>query len=66
MNSENVIERELHELPFGRLIKSQEIEHESGLKMLRLTIREGRRFTLIDLDESSAKKLSADLSDWVK
>ena len=44
-------------LPFGRLAKVREVDFESGLRMVRLVLQEGRRITQIDLDEASAKAL---------
>ena len=33
------------ELPFGRRAMLREVKHESGLRMLRLILREGKRIT---------------------
>jgi len=65
MTEEVVSERSQHRLPYGRTITLKNVAHESGLKMLRLTIREGRRFTIVDLDNASARELAADLAGWV-
>lgn len=64
MTEEKVTERSLHDLPFGRTAKLQNVVHDGGLRMLRMTFREGRRFTIIDLDDNSAKKLGEDLINW--
>ena len=45
------------ELPFGRSANLKNVEFESGMNMLRVTLREGRRFTVVDLDAASAEKL---------
>lgn len=45
------------ELPFGRRALLREVDFESGLRMVRLVLREGRRITQIDLDEQSARDL---------
>ncbi len=55
-----------YELPFGRTINLKEVEYETGLKMLRLTIKEGRRFTVIEIDQQSAKSLGNDFLSWSK
>lgn len=46
------------ELPFGRRAKVREVTFDSGLRMIRLVLREGKRITQVDLDEESARKLS--------
>lgn len=45
------------ELPFGRIAMLREVKHESGLRLLRLVLREGRRITQVDLDEAAAAAL---------
>ena len=44
--------------PWGKEIVVQGLAFESGLTMVRLRIREGRRFTVLDLDAASAAKLA--------
>ncbi len=48
-------------LPFRRVATLREVRYESGLRMLRLVLREGRRITQIDLDTTSAAALGAKL-----
>lgn len=50
--------------PYGRDIRLDEAEFESGMKLLRVTIREGRRFTIMDLDAETAAHWGKALSDW--
>ena len=64
MTEEKISPRSNHDLPFGRTLKLEDVVHEGGLNMLRLTFREGRRFTIIDLDKNSAQKMGADLLNW--
>lgn len=51
-------------LPFNKTVDLKNTEYEGGMDMLRLTFREGRRFTTIDLDKASAEKLGAELTNW--
>jgi hypothetical protein len=53
-----------HILPFGRRATLKDVEFESGLHMLRVTLREGRRFTIIDLDSASAATLGEVMCKW--
>ena len=44
--------------PWGKEIIVQVLHFRSGLNLARLRIREGRRFTVLDLDEPTAGKIS--------
>ena len=55
------------EAPWSRQLSLSAIDHDSGLRMLRLRIKEGRaRFTIIDLDEKTARELAEQLRDWAE
>ena len=64
MAEERVSHRAEFELPFGRKAILKNVEFDSGLDLLRLTLRENRRFTLIDLDSDSAEQLGKELLSW--
>ncbi|MDE2578888.1 MAG: hypothetical protein KGL46_08800 [Hyphomicrobiales bacterium] len=51
--------------PYGREIRMEDIAHESGMKLLRITIREGRRFTILDLDATTAATWAAHMQDFI-
>lgn len=48
--------------PWGKEITVQALHFRSGLRLARLRIREGHRFTVLDLDEPTATALSATLA----
>ena len=51
--------------PWSREIMAQRVDHESGLQILRLRIKEGRsRFTIIDLDAPTVEALMAVMTEW--
>jgi hypothetical protein len=51
----------------GQQVELQEIIHADGaMPMLRLRIREGKRFTIFDLDPLTAKGLAAAMLEWAK
>lgn len=51
--------------PWSRQISLSAVDHDSGLRLLRLRIKEGRaRFTIIDLDETTARELAGHLAGW--
>lgn len=62
--TENVKEITDFPLPFNKTVTLKDVEFEGGFKMVRMTLREGRRFTMIDLDPASAEKLGNELSVW--
>ncbi len=43
----------------------QEIVYEGGMKMLRLRIKEGKRFTDLELDAQTLKHITESLADWI-
>lgn len=50
--------------PWGRSIRLQEIEYEGGMVMLRVRIREGTRFTDLELAGPDAEHLGGRLLAW--
>lgn len=50
--------------PWNKEITVQEVEYEGGFKMLRLRIKEGKRFTDLELDGDTANTLAHHLSQW--
>lgn len=61
---ETVTERETIALPWGKEMVVQEVAFDSGLKLLRLRIREGKRFTIVDLDGRAIARLRALTEGW--
>ncbi len=64
MSEERVVALTEFDAPYGRKIKLEAVEHESGLHMLRLRIREGNRFTILDLDETTARHWGTAMCSW--
>jgi hypothetical protein len=50
--------------PFGREILCQDIVYDSGLQMMRIRIREGNRFTILDIDPTTATEWSQIMLNW--
>ena len=50
--------------PYGRQVTLDSVEHESGLRMLRIRIREGSRFTVMDIDEGTAARWARVMTTW--
>ena len=54
------------ETPWGKFVRFQELELPDGSVMLRLRIREGRRFTDLELTPEVAGSLGRLLGDWAE
>lgn len=51
----------------GQTIELQEIVHAAGgMALLRLRIREGRRFTVFDIDPACARRWAAAMQRWAE
>jgi len=50
--------------PYGREIRLDDLAYESGMRLLRVTIREGRRFTTLDLDPQRAREWASAVLRW--
>ena len=64
MNEGFVAPLDEFDAPYGRKIKLEAVDYESGLSLLRLRIREGSRFTVMELDEATARRLMTTLAAW--
>ena len=49
----------------GQQIELQQIDHaEGGMSLLRVRIREGKRFTIFDIDPATATQWAATMQQW--
>ncbi len=49
----------------GQQIELQQIDHaEGGMSMLRVRIREGKRFTIFDIDPATAGQWATAMQQW--
>ena len=49
----------------GQQIELQQIDHsEGGMSLLRIRIREGKRFTIFDIDPATAAQWAAAMQQW--
>ncbi|PJC02832.1 MAG: hypothetical protein CO071_01090 [Gallionellales bacterium CG_4_9_14_0_8_um_filter_59_50] len=50
----------------GQQIELQQIDHAAGgMSLLRVRIREGKRFTIFDIDAQTAERWAATMQSWV-
>ena len=66
MTDEMVTDRAEFDLPYGRQATLKNVQYASNLQMLRVTLRENRRFTVIDLDQASAEALGVEMLAWAR
>ena len=61
-----ISELEKFRIPLGNQeIELQQIDHaEGGMSLLRIRIREGRRFTVFDIDPATAQRWSDAMRRW--
>lgn len=50
--------------PFRQEVELQQVDHSAGYTSLRLRIREGKRFTIFDIDAQTAAHWAQALADW--
>ena len=51
--------------PYGKEVTLENVAYENGVQVLRIHIREGNRFTVMDVDEDTASHWGAAMTDWV-
>ncbi len=52
--------------PFGEVVELRHILHDSGVPLLRVTIRDGERYTRIDLDPATAHRWGRVMTQWAR
>jgi translation initiation factor IF-1 len=61
-----IIELTKFRVPLGNQeIELQQIDHvEGGMSLMRIRIREGKRFTIFDIDPDTAKHWAETMQNW--
>ncbi len=61
-----IIELAKFKVPLGNQeIELQQIDHvEGGMSLLRIRIREGKRFTIFDIDPATAEQWAVAMQRW--
>jgi hypothetical protein len=50
--------------PYGKEVSLENVAYENGMRVLRIHIREGNRFTVMDIDAMTASRWAGAMSDW--
>lgn len=66
MTDDNLTDLAEFQLPYSRKAQLREVTFDSGMKMLRLVLREGRRITQVDLDPASARAIAEAMNGWAE
>ncbi|UCH76250.1 MAG: hypothetical protein JSU82_17470 [Rhodospirillales bacterium] len=64
VSGETVTPLERFPAPWNKEVTLQAVLHDSGLRMLRIRIKEGTRFTVMDVDEDTARRWGRAMVDW--
>ena len=52
--------------PYGREVRLDDVAYPSGMRLLRLTIREGARYTVMEIDAATAVEWADEMRRWAK
>lgn len=52
--------------PYGRRVRLDEVVYPSGMKLLRVTIQEGARYTILELDAATATLWADEMARWAR
>ena len=50
--------------PYGREVKLENVDYENGMRVLRIHIREGNRFTVMDINAEIASRWGEVMNSW--
>ena len=53
------------EAPYGKQISLNKVTYDNGFSLIRMRIKEGKRFTDMDLDINTVKTLDSIFSQWI-
>ena len=52
--------------PYGRQIRLEDVRFESGMRLLRVIIREGNRITVFEIDADTAVQWARSMQQWAE
>lgn len=64
MSNETVTRLHNFSAPYGREVTLENVSYDNGMRVLRIRIREGRRFTVMDIDENTAGHWGRAMNVW--
>jgi hypothetical protein len=64
VSDETVSDIDRFDAPWNKQVTLQDVQYDSGLRMLRIRIKEGTRFTVMDVDEETARRWGGAMAAW--
>lgn len=64
MSDEDVTVLSKIDAPYGRKVVLESVRHSEDMQLLRIRIREGVRFTVLDIDKETALLWGAAMTAW--
>lgn len=53
-------------IPYNKEVELLQVTYENGFPILRMRVREGKRFTTLDLDSATAQYWGRKMLDWAE
>ena len=50
--------------PYGKEVTLENVDYENGMRVLRIHIREGNRFTVMDINDTVASQWGTAMKAW--
>jgi hypothetical protein len=66
MIEEKITKLDQFPAPYNKQVEIHQVEYETGIALLRIRIREGKRFTIMDLDDETALRWAELMGDWAR
>lgn len=64
--NESVESLEKFPIPYSKEVELFGVVYENGFPILRMRIREGKRFTMVDLDPATAEHWGRKMVEWAE
>jgi len=65
MIDEKITKLDKFTAPYGREVTLENVDYANGMRVLRIHIREGNRFTVMDIDDNTASNWGTAMISWV-
>lgn len=66
MIDETVTPIDRFDAPYGKTIELLNVVYPGGMTLLRVRIREGRRFTIMDIDADTVRRWAGAMDKWAE
>lgn len=64
MIEETITQLDKFTAPYGREVTLENVDYENGMRVLRIHIREGNRFTVMDINDTIASQWGGAMTVW--